>query len=74
VREREGEGREAGVLLGALRAEEVRRAGRKKKKEDGPRWAGMREGRERREVWGFSFKFFTKLFFKFLKFKLFSKI
>jgi hypothetical protein len=53
--EREGEGRVVGGLLGALRAEEVRRAGRKKKKEDGPRSAGMREGRDRREFWGFFF-------------------
>jgi hypothetical protein len=49
--------------------------GRKKKKEDGPRWAGMREGRESREVWFFFsfFCFFFKYFFSnFQKFKLFQ--
>jgi hypothetical protein len=55
--------------------------GRKKKKEDGPRWAGMGEGRERREVWFF---FFFQILFQTFKslnsfktistFKLFSKI
>jgi hypothetical protein len=56
----------AGGLLGALQAEEVRWAGRKKKK-DGPRWAGMRE-----ERFGFSFYFFSNTFSNFQKFKLFQ--
>jgi hypothetical protein len=60
--------------------------GRKKKKEDGPRWAGMRDGRESREVWFFFsfFCFFSNTFFQTFKslnffktffstFKLFSK-
>jgi hypothetical protein len=51
----------------------------RKKKEDGPRWAGMREGRERREVWYFFqilFQTFKSLnsFKTFSTFKLFSKI
>jgi hypothetical protein len=54
VRER-GRGKGGRRSAQALRAEEVRRAGRKKKKEDGPRSAGMREGRNRRVVWGFLF-------------------
>jgi hypothetical protein len=63
----------AGGLLGALRAEEVRRAG---EKEEERRWAtlGWNERRGEEERFGFSLFFFKYLFSNFQKFKLFQNL